>query len=68
MVAPGLTEMEAVVAPPGAQEYVPPAVEGVAVNVAEPPEQMAAGVFTVTVGVGLTVISLLAVLEQPDNV
>ena len=68
MVVPGDTLIDAVVAPPGAQEYVPPPKEGVAVKVAEPPEQIAAGVLTVTVGVGFTVIKLVAVPVQPDNV
>ena len=60
--------MEAVVAPPGDQEYVPPPIEGVAVKVAEPPAQIGAGLLTLTVGTGLTVISLVAVPVQPDNV
>jgi len=60
--------MDCVVAPPGAQEYVPPPNDGVAVNVADVPEQIAAGVFTVTVGTGFTVTCLLAVAEQPASV
>jgi hypothetical protein len=57
-----------VVAPPGAHEYVPPPVEGVAVKLAELPEQIAAGVLTVTVGTGFTVIKRDAVPTQPDKV
>lgn len=65
---PGDTLIDWVVPPPGSQEYVPPPVDGVAVKVAEAPEQIAAGVFTVTVGTGFTVTCLLAVAIQPDNV
>ena len=59
----------AVVAPPGAQEYVPPPVEGVAVNVVEAPEQMVAGEAPIlTVGTGFTVTTRDAVPEQPFSV
>lgn len=68
VVVPGDTVIAAVVAPPGDHEYVPPPAEGVAFKVAEPPEQIAAGVFTVTVGVGFTVMRPVAVPTQPDNV
>ena len=68
MVVAGDTLIDAVVAPPGAQEYVPPPVEGVAVSVAEAPTQMAAGVLIETVGTGFTVTKRVAVLEQPLSV
>ena len=65
---PGDTLIDCVDPPPGAQEYVPPPKDGVAVKVAEAPAQIAAGVFTDTVGTGFTVTCLLAVAVQPDNV
>jgi hypothetical protein len=60
--------MEAVVAPPGDHEYVPPAVDGVAVKVADVPLQTGAEFATLTVGTGFTVIKRVAVAEQPDKV
>ena len=61
--------MAAVVAPPGDQEYVPPPVEGVAVNVADAPEQIVdvTGLM-VTVGTAFTVTGWLAVPEHPFSV
>jgi hypothetical protein len=49
----GLTVIEAPVSPVD-QEYDPPVCEGVAVSVADSPEQIVKE-FTVTVGAGLTV-------------
>jgi len=46
--------MNAVIAPPGLQEYVGLEAEVVAVNVAEPPAQMF-DEFTLTLGSGFTV-------------
>ena len=63
MVVVGATVIEAVVAPPGVQRYVPPVIEGVAVKVTDVPEQIAAGVFIVIDGFGYTVINL--VIVQP---
>ena len=69
VVLPGDTVIAAVVAPPGAQEYVPPPKEGVAVKVADPPAQIVdvAGLM-LTVGVGFTVTVLVPVFEQPVSV
>ncbi len=49
VVDAGVTETEAVVCPPGDHAYVPPASEGVAVNVVDVPAQIDAE-FTATVG------------------
>jgi len=59
----------AVTAPPGAQEYVPPPSDGVAVSVADAPAQMVdvAGLI-VTVGVGFTVTVPVPVFEHPVKV
>jgi len=67
VVAAGLTVIDAVAAPPGAQEYVPPGSEGVAVIVALAPAQIACEV-DVTVGTGFTVTVPVAVFEHPFNV
>ena len=67
MVVAGFTVIVAVVAPPGDQEYVPPPMDGVAVNVVEEPLQIVAE-FTVTVGTGFTVTVPVPVAEQPVSV
>jgi hypothetical protein len=56
--------MDCVVAPPGAQEYVPPVVDGVAVNVALVPAQTEVEL-TVTVGIGLIIIDWDATSVHP---
>jgi hypothetical protein len=57
-----------VVCPFGAQRYVPPGVEGVAVNVADSLAHIATEL-TETVGIGLTVMIPEALgLEQPFRV
>jgi hypothetical protein len=61
----GETVMDDVVAPPGAQEYVPPAGLTDVFRVVDPPLQMDAEVgVTVTVGSGLTKIVDVSVLAQ----
>ena len=57
VVVVGLTVIELPVCPPD-QANVPPVVEGVAVNVAEPPAQMV-WLVEVTVGVGFTVTDIV---------
>jgi hypothetical protein len=64
VVEPGLTEIEDVVAPPGDHENVPPEIDGVAVSVAVPPAQIVV-LFTETVGVGLTVTTV--VMGAPEH-
>jgi hypothetical protein len=64
VVVRGLTVMEFVVAAPGFQINVPPGTELVAVSVALCPSQIV-GLFTVNTGVGLTVITPVAVPEHP---
>jgi hypothetical protein len=54
VVLPGVIVIDCVVAPPGAHKYVPPAKEGVAVNVVELPEQTTVA-STTTLGEGFTV-------------
>jgi len=66
-VAAGLTVMEAVVAPPGAHANVPPPADGVAVIVALDPAQIVCEV-EVTVGIGFTVITRVAVAVHPASV
>ena len=56
-----------VLCPPGDHAYVPPGAEGVAVSVADCPEQMVVEL-TLTVGAAFTLTVPLAVLEQPDSV
>ena len=65
--ADGETLMDCVPAAPGIQEYVPPAADGVAVNVVLPPLHMVE-LFTVTVGTGFTVTVDVAVEEHPFRV
>jgi len=55
--------MEEVVCPPGDQAYVPAAVDGVAVNVAEEPEHMVTPA-AVTAGSGFTVTVVLVNVAQ----
>jgi hypothetical protein len=50
-----------------AHAYVPPAALGVAINVADSPEQMVAEE-TLTVGIGFTVTVPVPVAIQPINV
>jgi hypothetical protein len=64
VVEAGDTVILAVVCPPGDQEYVPPPVDGVAVNVADCPEQMVEE-FTLTVGAAVTVTVPDPELEHP---
>ena len=65
VVVAGETVIDCVVAPPGAQLYVPPAIDGVAVRVALWLKQIDA-VFTVTVGSGIILTVPVAVaLVQP---
>ena len=64
MVVAGVTVIPAVVCPPGDHEYVPPAMDGVAVNVAELPAQIVDELIE-SVGSGLTVTLFVAVDVQP---
>ena len=67
VVEPGVTVIEAVVAPVF-QRYVPPAAKPVAVIVTDEPAQIVASVI-VTVGIGFTVtVPELAILEHPFKV
>jgi len=69
VVEAGVTVSGFVVAPPGAQENVPPVIEGVAVNVELVPAQTVAGAAAaVTVGIGFTVSVPVPVVVQPDKV
>ena len=65
----GLTVILCVLCPPGDHAYIPPGAEGVAVSVADCPEQIVSE-FTVTTGAGLTVTVALAVAAdgQPGSV
>jgi hypothetical protein len=62
VVVVGLTVIDAVVAPPGDHENVPPLVVGTAVKVADCPEQIVAE-FTVRAATVFTVTVAVAVLE-----
>ena len=61
MVDVGDTLIDALLAPPGLQLYVPPAVLGVAVNVPISPSQIVI-LSTLTVGSGVTVTVACAVV------
>jgi hypothetical protein len=64
----GETVMAAVTAPPGAQEYVPPPAEGVAVSVADCEAHIVEVTGLIeTVGTGFTVIVPVPVFEHPDK-
>ena len=71
VVDAGFTVILCVVAPPGDHEYVPPGNDGVAVNVAFCPAQIA-DELTATVGIGFTVTVPVALpvptVEHPDKV
>jgi hypothetical protein len=50
----GVTNTEEVIIPPGDHTKAPPPIDGVAINVVDPPSQTVS-LFTVTVGAGVTV-------------
>jgi len=60
----GVTVIDCVIWPPGDQLYVPPPMDGVAVNVADKPEQMVS-LLTLTVEVEIDVSVTVAVSEHP---
>ena len=66
VVNAGFTVIDCVVAPPGDHRYVPPAVDGVAVSVADCPAQIVCE-FTSTVGAVVTVTVPDPLLLQPDK-